>query len=184
MLLEDPGAHLRIELVVDILAAGLILDECQRVRKLADVVVIGCDTSDERVGADGLRGPFRQVPDHERVVVGAWGFDEQAAQERLRWIGQFQELEDGQDPEHGAEDSERPDRRHTGPHGGHSGPEPQLQNAPQVARTQQREDRDDHGVDDEGRHRRLYEDLQSIALADRQDAGHPTQEDVGRQLQR
>ena len=32
MLLEDPGTHLRVELIVDVVTTGLVLDERERVR--------------------------------------------------------------------------------------------------------------------------------------------------------
>ena len=62
---------LGLELVVDVLAAGLVLDERERVRELADVVVVGRDAGEERVGADRLGGALGEVADHQRVVVGA-----------------------------------------------------------------------------------------------------------------
>ena len=52
-----------------------------------------------------------------------------------------------------------------------------------VARAEQREDRDDDHVDDEDRDRGLDEHLQPVALADRDDAGHAAQEGVRRELE-
>ena len=105
------GAGFRVELVVDVLAAGLVLDERERVRELADIVVIGGDAGDQRVGADRLGGALGEVADHQRVVVGPGRLDEQPAKQRLRRVRQLQQLEDGQDPEHRPEDRERTDRR-------------------------------------------------------------------------
>jgi hypothetical protein len=64
------------------------------------------------------------------------------------------------------------------------GREPQLEDPADVARTEQREDRDDDDVDDEDRDRGLDEYLQPVALADRDDAGHPAEERVGREFER
>ena len=184
VLLEDPGAHFGLELVVDVLASGLVLDERQRVGELADVVVIGGNASHQLIRADRLRGALGEIPDHQRVVVGAGRLDQQPAQQRLRRIGKLQELEDGQDSEHRPEDGERADggdpragpRRHRR--------ERELQDATQVACAEQREDGDDERVDDEHGYRGLEEDLQPVALSNADGPGHPAQEDVGRVLER
>ena len=117
VLLEDLGADLRVELVVDVVATGLVLDERERVRELADVVVVGRHAGHQRVGADRLGRALGQVADHQRVVVRAGRLDQQPAQERLRRVGQLEQLEDGQDPEHRAERRERcrPRRRPSPP---------------------------------------------------------------------
>src|SRR5207237_10566619 len=52
---HDARGHERIEFVVRVLT-GLVLDERGRVPHLADVVVVGADSSHERIGADDLRG--------------------------------------------------------------------------------------------------------------------------------
>ena len=181
VLLEDLGAHLGIELVVDVLAAGLVLDERERVRELADVVVVGRDAGDERVGADRLGRALGQVADHQRVVVRARRLDEQPAQQRLRRVRQLEQLEDGEDPEDRAEHRERADRGHARAGRRRRRREPQLEDAAHVARAEQRERR--------SRPRRLTtntaiagldEDLEPVAAADRDDPGHPAQEDVRR----
>ena len=66
-----------LELVVDVLRAGLVLDEPEWVGELADVVVVGRDTRDERVGTDRFGRPFREVADHQRVVIRPGGLDEE-----------------------------------------------------------------------------------------------------------
>ena len=183
--LRIPALTAGIELVVDVVAAGLVLDEGERVRELADVVVVGGDAGHQRVGADGLGRAFGEVADHQRVVVRAGRLDQQAAQQRLRRVGQLQQLEDGQDPEDRAEDRERPDRGHAraGRRGGRR--EPQLEDAAQVARRRvtrrpRRRGRSRRTTASDG----LDEDLQPVALADGDDAGHAAQEDVGRELER
>ena len=75
--------RLGVELVVDVLAARLVLDERERVRELADVVVVGRDARQQRVGADRLGGALGQVADHERVVVRAGRLHQQPPEERL-----------------------------------------------------------------------------------------------------
>ena len=84
---------LRRQLVVDVLAAGLVLDEGERVGQLADVVVVGGDAREQRVGADRLGRPLGQVADHQRVVVRAGRLEQQPAQQRLGRIGQLEQLE-------------------------------------------------------------------------------------------
>ena len=132
-----------LELVVDVLAAGLVLDERERVRELADVVVVGRDAGHQRIGADRLGRALGEVADHQRVVVRPGRLDQQAAQQRLRRVGQLEQLEDGQDPEHRAEHRERPDRGDARARRRRGRREPQLEDAAQVARAEQREDRDD-----------------------------------------
>ena len=140
---------LGLELVVDVLAAGLVLDERERVRELADVVVVGRDAGQQRVGADRLGGALGEVADHQRVVVRPGRLDEQPAQQRLRRVGQLQQLEHGQDPEHRAEHRERADRGDRRAAGRHRRGEPQLEDAADVAVAEQREHRHDERVDDE-----------------------------------
>ena len=88
--LEHLGRLFRGQLVVQVLAARLVLDETDRVRELADVVVIGRHAGQERVGTNGLCRALGQVSDHQRVVIGPGRLDEQATEQGLRWIGEFQ----------------------------------------------------------------------------------------------
>ena len=99
--------HLGVELVVDVVAAGLVLDERERVRELADVVVVRRDAGEQRIGADRLGRALREVADHQRVVVRAGRLDEEPAQQRLRRVRQLEQLEHREDPEHVAEHRER-----------------------------------------------------------------------------
>ena len=105
------------QLVVQVLAAGLVLDERERVGQLADVVVVGRDAGQERIGADRLGGALGEVADHQRVVVRARRLEQQPAQQRLRRVGQLEQLERGGDAEEVAEDRERADsgQRHCRP---------------------------------------------------------------------
>ena len=173
-----------VELVVDVVAAGLVLDERERVRQLADIVVIRCHAGHQRIGADRLGRALGEVADHQRVVVRAGRLDQEPAQERLRRVRQLEQLEDGQDPEHRAERRERADRRDPRSGGRCRRGEPQLEHAAQVAGAEQREDQHDQRLDHEDRDRGLDEDLQPVATPDGDDAGHPAEEDVGRELER
>ena len=167
VLLEDPGADLRVELVVDVVAAGLVLDERERVRELADVVVVRRHAGHQRIGADRLGGALGEVADHQRVVVRARRLDQEPAQQRLRRVRELEQLEDGQDPEHRSEHRERADRRDPRTRRRGRRGEPQLEDAAQVAGAEQREDRHDQRVDDEDRDRRLDEHLEPVARAGR-----------------
>ena len=69
--LEQRRGGLGVELVVQVVAARLVLDEGGRVRELADVVVVGRDAGEQRVAADRLGRALGEVPDHQRVVVRA-----------------------------------------------------------------------------------------------------------------
>ena len=143
VLLEDLGRDLGLELVVDVLAAGLVLDERQRVRELADVVVVRGDAGQQRVGSDRLGRPLGEVADHERVVVGPRRLDEEPAQQRLRGVGQLEQLEHGQDAEQVAEHGERADRHDRRPPAAASAA-PKSWRMPVRSRVaEQREDRHD-----------------------------------------
>ncbi len=181
--LEDLGAHVGVELVVDVARAGLVLDEGAGVGQLADVVVVGSHARHERVGADRLGGPLGQVADHQGVVVGPRRLEEEPAQEGLRRVGQLEELEDREDPEEVAHELE-------GAHGGdrraHARGQrgtPQLEDPGQVARPQQREDRDDDHVGHDDGQARLEEDPHPVAAPDRDDPGQAPDEDVGGELE-
>ena len=166
--LEDLGRRLRVELVVDVVAAGLVLDVRERVGQLADVVVVGGDAGEQRVGADRLGGPLGQVGDHDRVVVGAGRLDQQAAQQRLRRVRQLEQLEHRQDPEHVAEHREgarprrprhRPRRRPRRPTAGCTPVRSRCAEEP--------ERRHDEGVDEGDRDPGLDERVEPIAPPDR-----------------
>ena len=135
--LEELGRLLRGQLIVQVLTAGLVLDEPDRVGQLADVVVIRRHARQQRIGPDGLRRPFGEISDHQRVVVGTGRLDQQAPQERLGGIGQFEELEHGEDPEHVSEDRERPDRGDRRASGTECGSGNQLDDPRQVALTEE-----------------------------------------------
>ena len=107
---DDPRAGLGRQVVVDVVRAGLVLDEGQRVLHLADVVVVGGDAGEQRVGADRLGRALGEVADHDAVVIRARRLEQQAAQQPVRWVGQLEHLEHGHDPEHVAEDREAADR--------------------------------------------------------------------------
>ena len=63
---QDRRRLLRCQVVVGVgLPGRLVLDERERVRQLADVVVVGRDPDHQRIGAHGLGGPFREVADHQ-----------------------------------------------------------------------------------------------------------------------
>ena len=88
---DDRGRLLGRQQVVDVLA-GLVLDERLRVVQLADVVVVGGDARDERVGVDGLGRLLREVADHQRVVVRAGRLHEQAPEQGLLRVGELEQL--------------------------------------------------------------------------------------------
>ena len=112
--------------------------------------------------------------------------DEQPAQERLRRVRELEQLEDGQDPEHRARaprtsptaaTAEPARRRRRG--------DPQLEDAAEVARRRAaRTIETTSALTTKTASAGLDEDLEPVAAADRDDAGHPAEEDVGRELER
>ena len=106
-----------LQVVVDVVRPGLVLDEGERILHLADVVVVGRDPRHQRIGADRLGGPLGEVADHHAVVVGPRRLEQEAAQQPVGRVGELEHLEHGHDPEHVAEHRERAGRerdRHGG----------------------------------------------------------------------
>ncbi len=70
-------------------AASLILDEEVGSAKFSDVVVVGSDAHQQRIGADLFGGSLTKVPNHDAVVIGARRLHEQATQQRLGRVGKL-----------------------------------------------------------------------------------------------
>ena len=151
---DDPRARLGVEVVVDVVRSCLVLDKRQRVLHLADVVVVGRDTRQQRVGADRLRRALGEVADHDAVVVRARRLEQQAAEEAVRRVGQLEELEHGHDPEHVAEDREAAHGQDDRQRGVHEANAAELDHRRQVALFEQPERRDHRQVRDEQARRR------------------------------
>ena len=182
--LEQLRGRLGVQLVVDVLAAGLVLDERGRVRELADVVVVGRDAGEQRRRAPiASAARLGEVPDHQGVVVRARRLDEQPPQERLGRVRELQQLEHGHDPEHGAQDRERADGRDRGAAGGHGRRADELEDALDVLVAEQREHHHDERLDDEHADARLDEHREPVAAADADDARDPAEQHVGRELE-
>ncbi len=88
----DPVANVRadyrrtrrgLELVVRISPARLILHEVLRLAKLADVVVVRADTSQQSVRADRIARRFGEIRHRNRVRVRAGRLEAQPSQQRL-----------------------------------------------------------------------------------------------------
>ena len=105
---DDPRARLGRQVVVDVVGAGLVLDEGQRVLHLADVVVVGRDPRQQRVGADRLGGALGEIADHDAVVIRPRRLEQEAPQQPIRRVGELQHLEHGHDPEHVAQHAKLP----------------------------------------------------------------------------
>ena len=94
----------RIERVVDVGdGVRLVLDEGPRPLEFADVVVVGGDANQQRIGADHLSRALGEIADHDAVVIRAGRFHQQAAQQRLGGIGQLEQLHGGENPEQATE---------------------------------------------------------------------------------
>ena len=184
VLLEDLGGDLGVQLVVDVLAAGLVLDERERVRQLADVVVIRRHAGKERIRADRFRRPLGEVADHQRMVIGAGRLDEQPSHERLRRVRQLEQLENRQDPEEVAEDRKAADGRDGRAGRRRKRGTDELEEPTEIMGTEQGERRYDQDVGDGDREPGLDEDLEPIAAANGEDPGEPAEQDVRGQLQR
>ena len=166
--LEDLGRRLRVELVVDVVAAGLVLDERERVRELADVVVVGRHAGEQRVGADRLRRPLGEVADHQRVVVRARasrrgaGGGAAGTGSPARAAGTRSGSRTGC-----PSTANEPDGRDRRARGGDDRGAHQLDDAAGVVRPEEPEHRDDEDVDDRDQQAGLDEDLEPVAAPDR-----------------
>ena len=76
---DDPRARLRVEVVVNIPRARLVLDEGEWILHFADVVVVRRHPHKERVSPDRLCRALAKVAHHDRVVVGARRLEQQPA---------------------------------------------------------------------------------------------------------
>ena len=90
---NDLRARARAEDVVRVAPLRLVFDEILWSRDLADVVVVGADTSEQRVGADGATGRLGEIRHGDRVCVGARRLEAQALQQRTIQIGPFEQRE-------------------------------------------------------------------------------------------
>ena len=104
---DDPRRHERVELVVRI-PTGLVLDERGGVPHLPDVVVVGPHSGNERIRTDHLRGALGEVPDEQRVMVGAGGPQQELTQQRMVRVAQLAKLE------HRGNTEDMPEDRHAG----------------------------------------------------------------------
>ena len=178
------GGLQRREFVVQVVVASLVLDERARVGQLADVVVVGGHADQQRIGADRLGCPLAEVADHQRVVVRARRLEQQPAQQRLRRIGQLEQLERGREAEDVAEQRERADRHDGRADGRRDAGAHELQGAGQVVLAEQAEDADDGDVDQGHERRRLDELLEPFTPTHGDHAGQRAQHDVDAELDR
>ena len=94
------------ELVVGVDAA-LVLDEVVGLHQLSDIVVVGTDPQQQRVGADGVGAGLGEVADRQRVLVGPRRLQRQLFEERQVLIRQLEQPDIGRDPEHPFEDGQK-----------------------------------------------------------------------------
>jgi len=87
---DDVGTGLGVQTVVRVLAVGLVLGKKVGAHDLADVVIVGADARQERIGADRLGGALGHVADDDGVVISAGRLDEKLAKQRVRGARQFQ----------------------------------------------------------------------------------------------
>ncbi len=150
---------------MDVVAARLVLDEPERVVELADVVVVGRGSREQRVGPDRFRGSLGEIADHQRVVIGPGRLGQEPPQDGLRRVGELEQLEHGQDAEEVAEGGEGADGKDGSAGARRERRAPQLEHTGHVdlAFAQEHEGRDHGDVDDRHREARLDEHLQAIA---------------------
>ena len=89
------GARLAWRLV----GPDLVLDEVVRLEHLADVVEVGPDPHQQRVGADPLGRRLGDRAHGDRVVVRARAPADQLLQQRVGDVAQLQQADAGDDPE-------------------------------------------------------------------------------------
>ena len=140
----------------------------ERVRELADVVVVGRDAGHQRVGADRLRGALGEVADHQRVVVRARASRPAAAAAAAGtgWRARAAGRRSGSRTPSRGRRTCRPPRCPSPP------PTPPrrttARGCPRRSRAPSSEKTDhDERVDDEDRDRRLDEDLEPVAACGR-----------------
>ena len=181
VLLEDLGADLGLELVVDVLAAGLVLDErragSRACRRRGSRPRRGSRAGRRRSPRPRARRGCRPSASGGtcRASRPAAGAAAAATGSRARAAGT---RSGSRTPSRGPRTC-RPRRRPSRPprraDANHSSRTPRTSRAPSSEKTVTTS-----GVDDEHGDRGLDEDLQPVALADGDDAGHPAEEDVRR----
>ena len=88
---DDQERDVGREIDMAIFAAGLVLDEVFGLIDFPGVVVIRGDAAEQGVGANRLSGGLGNHADLQAVVVSSRGFHRQPSQQRLAWVGQFQQ---------------------------------------------------------------------------------------------
>jgi hypothetical protein len=105
---DDERRHLRLEPVVRVRDALLVLDEEVRLADLADVVVERRDAAEQRVRTDRTARALDERGDHDRVVVGAERLLLELAQQRMVAVREVEQRRDGREPEQRLERRQRP----------------------------------------------------------------------------
>ncbi len=105
---DDQRAHRGREIVMRIALEVHVLGEVIRLHQFADIVEIGTNAAERGVRADRFRGRFREVRDHQAVVIGARRFDRHPPQERMVQIRGLQPGNVGRDAEEMFQDREQP----------------------------------------------------------------------------
>ena len=84
---DDERTHRRCEVVVGIDPAGHVLGEIFRLHHFSDVVEVGADAANGRIGPDRLGAGFGEVGHGETVMVGAGRFEGHALEQRVIEVG-------------------------------------------------------------------------------------------------
>ena len=169
---------------MDVLAAGLVLDERERVVELADVVVVGRDAGDERVGTDGFRGSLGEIADHERVVVRARRLVSRRRSSGWDGFASSSSWKTVRIPKRMPRAAKQPTATTAAP-AADATDAPHNSSTPLTSRSpRRRRRRDDGDVDERDREAGLDEHVQTVAATDADDPGQTAQQDVGRELER
>ena len=117
VLVDHARALQRVEALVRRGLAGAdVLDEEGRRDQLADVVVVGADADEQRIGADAVGGALGHVPHEDRVLERAGGLVLEAPEQRVVELRELHQLNARDDAERPAEQDECADGDQRGEH--------------------------------------------------------------------
>ena len=119
MLADDARAALRLQLVVRVVAAELVLDVVAGLEHFADVVVVAAYAYQQGVRAHEVGRALRQVPHDDAVVERARRFVLQPAEQRRVQLRELHQLYARRHAEQRSDDGEASRREETAPQAVH-----------------------------------------------------------------
>ena len=96
---DDLRGGIGIGFVQAVFRAKLVFLKIHGAAQLAHIVIIAAHARKQGIGPDGLRRGLGQIGHHDGVVVGAGGFQQQPAHQRMIGVGQLHQLGGGRQVE-------------------------------------------------------------------------------------